>query len=86
MRRELHRFGVHSSTIQPEFISDPETVAAAVGGDVRKVPSFHAVAAAAEAETLGCLVRCDVNCGEESCCPPGPTGDIEEGGRGHEEP
>ncbi|QRV91038.1 cation efflux family protein [Ceratobasidium sp. AG-Ba] len=66
VRGILHAFGVHSSTIQPEYLESPSAV-----------PSVHA-GSSGENETdggEGCLVPCAVpgqkGCApEDGCCPP----------------
>lgn len=64
IRRVMHRFGVHSSTIQPEIVDNKKNPA----------PSHITAAAAASIgpEDEGCRVLCaEDSCRENSCCPPG---------------
>ena len=58
VRRLLHRFGVHSSTIQPELLDGGKT--ASIAGSIID-----------EQEDGDCMIRCvDDSCVDSSCCPP----------------
>ncbi|KAL8286262.1 hypothetical protein RQP46_004750 [Phenoliferia psychrophenolica] len=60
IRRVLHRFGVHSSTIQPEIVGGSDTPATQTVEET-----------VAETDQDGCLVLCvDDSCRTSSCCPP----------------
>ncbi|GAA6008932.1 cation diffusion facilitator family transporter [Rhodotorula paludigena] len=63
IKRRFHRFGIHSSTIQPEIVAS-----AAHGGGAH----ISEVAAAERGlEEEGCPVLCvDDSCADNSCCPP----------------
>ncbi|ORY54747.1 cation efflux protein [Leucosporidium creatinivorum] len=62
IRRVMHRFGIHSSTIQPEIVNSKASVASHISAEA---------AASIAPEQEGCLVLCaDDSCRESSCCPP----------------
>lgn len=56
IRKVMHRFGIHSSTIQPEIVGQSSTTA----------PQ-----AALDPESDGCMIQCvDDSCAANTCCPP----------------
>lgn len=58
IRKVLHRFGIHSSTIQPEIVGTNAHVSGAVAADM-------------SGEQEGCLIQCvDDSCAPSSCCAP----------------
>ena len=81
----LHEYGIHSSTIQPEFCLDPEhdhsapladdTHFGGVDGSSsrktldRQASNANSLRAAADA----CLLDCDDACNGKSCCAPAPA-------------
>lgn len=73
VRKVLHRFGVHSTTIQPELL-DVESVSgqAAVGIIMSRQGSSEMLAnnTGAEDDGVGCMAQCDDSCVDNSCCPP----------------
>ncbi|KAH0366567.1 zinc/cadmium resistance protein, partial [Aureobasidium melanogenum] len=81
----LHEYGIHSSTIQPEFCLDPEHDHSAPLADD---DHFGGVDGASSRKTLkgqpsnanslraaadGCLLDCDDACNGKSCCAPAST-------------
>ncbi|KDN47764.1 cation efflux protein [Tilletiaria anomala UBC 951] len=85
MRRVLHSWGIHSSTIQPEFVRGGMLEAAklsgvAVAGDGvdaqgRLVTENGELVQDQLAKNgIGCLLACDLDasCAEAACCPPQP--------------
>ena len=77
VRRCLHEYGIHSSTIQPEFCLDPEhdhrsnDGAADDGIQGSQGPSRNASKAGSVREPDACLLECGDACGGgKSCCPP----------------
>ncbi|CAI2176707.1 3685_t:CDS:2 [Funneliformis geosporum] len=73
IRKILHVHGIHSSTIQPEYVKiglngndSGETIMVVEGSD-----KVQLVANEGDHETA-CLLRCnlDPSCAENSCCPP----------------
>ncbi|GAB7363524.1 hypothetical protein MBLNU230_g3793t1 [Neophaeotheca triangularis] len=99
IRRCLHEYGVHSSTIQPEFCLDPEhDHVSAAGGDAAhdssdgeggqsRFASRDASKAGSVREPDACLLECGDDCGEgKSCCSPAPeigNGKKDDGHDGH---
>ncbi|BGP57477.1 Zinc resistance conferring protein [Rhodotorula sphaerocarpa] len=75
IKRRFHRFGIHSSTIQPEIV---ESLSGAGAGAPNSTSSHISASAAAEIglEEEGCAVLCvdDPSCQVLSCCPPVATG------------
>ncbi|GAA5868868.1 hypothetical protein JCM16303_000288 [Sporobolomyces ruberrimus] len=68
IKRRFHRFGIHSSTIQPEIVASSSEVPS-----IARSASHVSAAAAAEIglEQEGCPVLCvDDSCRDASCCPP----------------
>ncbi len=86
IRRVLHSWGIHSSTVQPEFVK----------GGIREAARMSGVPVAEGARDsrgrliaengkpledevskngIGCLLACDVDesCAEAACCPPEPV-------------
>lgn len=81
VRKCLHAYGIHSSTIQPEFapdsdVEDNQNQSQRDGNDDRnsstKLPSR--AASVREAGPEACLLECDENCARTGqCCPKKPT-------------
>ncbi|KAJ5675187.1 uncharacterized protein N7477_005121 [Penicillium maclennaniae] len=77
VRRCLHAYGIHSSTIQPEFSPDPEaeenqnqTQASSSSAD----PNPPSRAASLQSDSQACLLECDDNCARGGqCCPKKST-------------
>ncbi|GAA5906219.1 cation diffusion facilitator family transporter [Sporobolomyces salmoneus] len=70
IKRRFHRFGIHSSTIQPEIVANSNEVPS-----IARSASHISATAAAEfgLEQEGCPVLCvDDSCRDASCCPPAP--------------
>ncbi|KAJ5781226.1 Cation efflux protein [Penicillium paradoxum] len=71
VRRCLHAYGIHSSTIQPEFapesdVEDNGQASSSRGDDL--VPSR--AASVREGDPQACLLECDENCARGGqCCP-----------------
>ncbi|KXT07537.1 hypothetical protein AC578_10137 [Pseudocercospora eumusae] len=68
IRRCLHEYGIHSSTIQPEFHADSE-----FGDDDHNHggPSGHVSPKRQGSADNSCLLECGDDCGGgKSCCPP----------------
>nr|OQO10914.1 hypothetical protein B0A51_18208 [Rachicladosporium sp. CCFEE 5018] len=87
IRRCLHEYGIHSSTIQPEFCLDPEhdhrdeadgglhdSPQAGEGGLGRSAQGSKA-GSVRDADV--CLLECDDECGADGkrCCPPAAKGE-----------
>ncbi|KAJ5703133.1 Cation efflux protein [Penicillium malachiteum] len=80
VRRCLHAYGIHSSTIQPEFAPGSEadelqnqTYASSSrnGGDD---PMSSGPASVRDSDTQACLLECDDNCAQGGqCCPKKST-------------
>ncbi|GAA5882198.1 hypothetical protein JCM1840_000746 [Sporobolomyces johnsonii] len=71
IKRRFHRFGIHSSTIQPEIVAS--SAADVPTGEPAERSSHISAVAAAEIglEQEGCPVLCvDDSCADNSCCPP----------------
>lgn len=64
IRKCLHEYGIHSSTIQPEYPSGSEN------GDASS-PTHSTSRLGSERGDRSCLLECDDDCGGgKSCCPP----------------
>lgn len=85
IRRCLHGYGIHSSTIQPEFTTAEENAMlqdAVNGEDVAAVSPHTATASKAGSlrsdvgNNRTCLLDCGDNCADsKQCCPPGSSAD-----------
>ncbi|KAI5366285.1 putative cation efflux protein [Septoria linicola] len=63
IRKCLHEYGIHSSTIQPEFHSGSEDGSQHEHGQASSTGSVRG--------DTSCLLECDDDCGGgKSCCPP----------------
>jgi zinc transporter 1 len=78
VRRCLHAYGIHSSTIQPEFAPDSDTEdnqghphASSSRGTIEHQPSR--AASIREGDNQACLLECDENCARGGQCCPKPT-------------
>ncbi|KAI8086480.1 cation efflux family-domain-containing protein [Halteromyces radiatus] len=81
MRQTLHRFGVHSATIQPEFLNKNEK------HPLQQIPNstedileedcdmMESQIDGINSDSTTCLLRCVENdsCYEQACCPPSYT-------------
>lgn len=94
----LHGFGIHSSTIQPEFCLDPDHDHSAPAGDASHHGDSHpAGSGSAQSKAVGkqgsqaasvhgenaCLLECGDECNGKSCCDP-PTQKDNADGDGHD--
>ncbi|KAF2482596.1 cation efflux protein [Neohortaea acidophila] len=90
----LHAYGIHSSTIQPEFCLDPDHDHKAQDGDAANESENATTSAGKPGSRLPskpgslaerqCLLGCaDPSCSGKSCCPPPDSRDEDEGGHGH---
>ncbi|KAM0712530.1 hypothetical protein Q7P37_011627 [Cladosporium fusiforme] len=87
VRRCLHAYGIHSSTIQPEFCLDPEhdhSGSTDAGDEHFDSPTARtsnpasrvASKAGSVCEPDACLLECGDQCGpDKSCCAPAPSQD-----------
>lgn len=64
MKRVLHAYGIHSTTIQPEFI-DVTTLKVRFFGYVP-----HCVEMLVQRKHEKCQLSCKVACVTDACCPP----------------
>lgn len=65
IRKCLHEYGIHSSTIQPEFATGSEV------GNNPGSPTQSNSRLGSERGDRSCLLECDEDCGGgKSCCPP----------------
>lgn len=98
IRKCLHEYGIHSSTIQPEFCLDPEHDHSAqaedtsgggdsspgVNGAKRSAMGSRVPSKAGSVCEQACLLECTDDCGNKGCCDSKPNKDQEEGdGHGH---
>jgi solute carrier family 30 (zinc transporter), member 1 len=91
IRRCLHGYGIHSSTIQPEFTTPAEQAALmeainadeqGANGDVSPSNQGQGSKAASLAEGRTCLLDCADNCGSSKvCCPPSGPGSADGKGK-----
>lgn len=81
IRQLLHRWGIHSSTIQPEFVEGGMIEAARISGvDVDEARSTKGRLVTKDGSLVehelsrapsSCLLACDdASCAEAACCPP----------------
>lgn len=81
VRKCLHAYGIHSSTIQPEFAPDSDTEDNQGGPSSRASNNDHSLAskqpsraASVREDAQACLLECDENCARGGqCCPKKPT-------------
>lgn len=80
VRRSLHIWGIHSSTIQPEFVPGGLKEVARLNGIAIQdgseedghllTPEGHLVKEEVADSKAACLLACDMNeCGDATCCP-----------------
>ncbi|TKX23481.1 cation efflux-like protein 3 [Elsinoe australis] len=80
IRECLHEYGIHSSTIQPEFCLDPEHdhLTTVEESDTEGSPKPKTVSKkASKANSLhdqACLLDCGDSCGNDKSCCPVPSG------------
>jgi zinc transporter 1 len=80
VRECLHEYGIHSSTIQPEFCLDETHDHSAAGSDESGDEHGHGShkhnkAPSVQAEAEACLLECPDSCGSaKQCCDPGIKG------------
>lgn len=91
IRQCLHEYGIHSSTIQPEFCLDPEHDHAITGeghddnsptgSDKRSKPTSRVASKAGSVREPNCLLECGDECGAgKGCCGPNTS----DAGDGHD--
>ena len=69
IRECLHEYGIHSSTIQPEFCLDATHDHSAAGSEDE---ATNPKAPSVKAESEACLLECPDSCGNANqCCEPG---------------
>jgi zinc transporter 1 len=76
VRRCLHAYGIHSSTIQPEFApdNDVEDIQAQTQPSSSADPNPPSRAASLRSDSQACLLECDDNCARGGqCCPKKST-------------
>ncbi|CAL5867224.1 uncharacterized protein PFLUO_LOCUS1439 [Penicillium psychrofluorescens] len=78
VRRCLHAYGIHSSTIQPEFAPESDVEDSQnPGPSSSRAPTDDQPSRAAsvrEGDPQACLLECDENCARGGqCCPKKPT-------------
>jgi len=79
IRKRLHHFGIHSSTIQPEILLEEQVESLRAMLTSSSTPSIARSRPATSPVTDlpdlidvdGCLQQCDETCNQEACCPPG---------------
>lgn len=81
IRKCLHAYGIHSSTIQPEFVIDqpdsPSGSTAIASGSGKHSPKVNGVSRSGSVRShdTGCLLECGDNCaGNKQCCPTDTNG------------
>ena len=92
IRKCLHEYGIHSSTIQPEFCLDPEhdhgndvdgphDGTSPTGSAKRSKPVSRVASKAGSVREPNCLLECGDECGTgKGCCEPGSK----DAGEGHD--
>ncbi|KAA1082377.1 hypothetical protein PGT21_001513 [Puccinia graminis f. sp. tritici] len=89
IRKCLHHYGIHSSTIQPEILLEEQvnslramSTTSSASPPARSRPASTPTTDVANLiDVDGCLQQCDETCDQEACCPPGsvqpriPAGD-----------
>lgn len=82
VRKCLHAYGIHSSTIQPEFAPDSDTEDNQGGPSSSRESHYEpnsaskqpSRAASVREDAQACLLECDENCARGGqCCPKKPT-------------
>lgn len=68
IRRCLHAYGIHSSTIQPEFAPDTESESQN-GGTSHENTRIPSRASSLRDDTNACLLDCGDECPRGQCCP-----------------
>lgn len=73
VRRCLHGYGIHSSTIQPEFCLDREqSRAGSSSGGLKVASAGGSKPSSMRGEPDACLLQCGAECDERGqCCVPG---------------
>lgn len=78
IRKCLHHYGIHSSTIQPEVLLEEQVNILRAKSLINSaVSSAHPspMVTSGDLPDLvdadGCLAQCDEACAQEACCPPG---------------
>jgi zinc transporter 1 len=80
VRECLHEYGIHSSTIQPEFCLDKTHDHSAAGSDESSDETAHGghkhnKIPSVQAQPEACLLECPDSCGNaKQCCDPGIKG------------
>lgn len=90
----LHEFGIHSSTIQPEFCLDPkhnhstpadaddhsnESLEAGSQSRPKVLSKQASKAGSLRPDADPCLLDCGTDCGGKGCCPPADASEHSEG-------
>ena len=72
VKKLLHSYGIHSTTIQPEFVkSIKDSAENPNGSDNVDIVSLENAHISEENTMHECLLRCeDESCVEQGCCPP----------------
>jgi zinc transporter 1 len=95
IRKCLHEYGIHSSTIQPEFCLDPEHdhgndvevqlhESSPTGSAKRSKPTSRVASKAGSVREPNCLLECGDECGTgKGCCEPGSSEGGDEHDHGH---
>ncbi|KAF3905527.1 hypothetical protein AA313_de0202307 [Arthrobotrys entomopaga] len=88
IRECLHAYGIHSSTIQPEYspsgsgASSPKVAPAPAAGS--GYGSVNGKSKASDNEDVGCLMECSTECEVGQCCGPiDPNAEARAGAHGH---
>ncbi|WAR57796.1 hypothetical protein PtB15_5B26 [Puccinia triticina] len=79
IRKCLHHYGIHSSTIQPEILLEEQvnslravSTSSTVPSPARSRPNSAPLTNVSNfIDVDGCLQQCDETCDQEACCPPG---------------
>lgn len=73
VRQCLHAYGIHSSTIQPEFPQGSDTEDNQVAGSSHSQSGPSRTPSIRDGDPQACLLECDDECGGKHCCPTKPT-------------
>lgn len=73
VRQCLHAYGIHSSTIQPEFPQGSDTEDNQVAGSSHSQSGPSRTPSVGDGDPQACLLECGDECGGKHCCPTKPT-------------
>lgn len=73
VRQCLHAYGIHSSTIQPEFPQSSDTEDNQVAGSSHSQSGPSRTPSVRDGDPQACLLECGEECGGKHCCPTKPT-------------